>query len=443
MKVLILALFFAAYLGILFKREWGLFFVYGAVSILLLSGAIFPQQIFSFINWNVLGIFLGTTILSYLFIFSGIPSFWIESIIKKGFSLPVCYLLICAFTGLISTFMENVATILLMAPIAFEFSRKLKLNPVPLFIGMAISSNLQGCATMVGDSPSIIMALETGMNFNDFFWLNGRPGIFFSVQIGAILGYIVLYLFFRKINTPLKQDFSKIEKVNLVRSKSSEVTATPLVGTSIRVKSWFPLHLLGLFIMSFALGSLFLAGEFEFYPAFLALGWGMVGIVWQLIFHREKISFKRDIDWASFFLLAGIFILVGSLNSAGIIGDFSNKLSQFSSHPFGLYNVIVWTSVLISGFVDNIPYAMAMISAIKLLAGSLNLSVYPYVFGLLLGTCIGGNITPIGASANIVAVGLLKKEGYHVRFSQFVKIGLPFTLVSVIGSCLVNWLIWR
>ncbi len=421
MKVLILSLFFAAYLGILFKREWGLFFVYGAVSILLLSGAIFPQQIPSFINWNVLGIFLGTTILSYLFIFSGIPSFWIEHIIKKGFSLPVCYLLICVFTGLISTFMENVATILLMAPIAFEFSRKFKLNPVPLFIGMAISSNLQGCATMVGDSPSIIMALETGMNFNDFFWLNGRLGIFFSVQIGAILGYIVLYLFFRKINTPIKKDSLKTKKV----------------------KSWFPLHLLGLFMISFALGSFFLAGEFKFYPAFLALGWGMVGIVWQLIFHREKISFKKDIDWASFFLLAGIFILVGSLNSAGIIGDFSNKLAQFGSHPFGLYNVIVWVSVLVSGFVDNIPYAMAMISAIKLLASSLNLSVYPYVFGLLLGTCIGGNITPIGASANIVAVGLLKKEGYHVRFSQFVKIGLPFTLVSVIGSCLVNWLIWR
>ncbi len=209
------------------------------------------------------------------------------------------------------------------------------------------------------------------------------------------------------------------------------------------VKSWFPLYLLGLFIISFAIASLFLAGKYKFYPAFLALSWGAVGIIWQLLFHSEKISIRKDIDWASFFLLLGIFILVGSLNSAGIIQNFSNKLAQFGSNPFGLYNVVVWFSVLISGFVDNIPYTMAMISAIKLLTASLNLSVYPYVFGLLLGTCIGGNITPIGASANVVAVGLLKKEGYSVRFSQFVRIGLPFTIVAVIGSCLFNWLIWR
>ena len=97
-----------------------------------------------------------------------------------------------------------------MAPVAFEFTRKFKLNPVPLFVGMAVSSNLQGCATMVGDSPSIIMALETGMNFNDFFWLNGKAGIFFSVQIGAILGYLVLYLFFRRIKSPIRKDLLKI-----------------------------------------------------------------------------------------------------------------------------------------------------------------------------------------------------------------------------------------
>jgi len=432
MVVLILIVFFLTYIGIIFKREWGLYFVCAAVCVLLLSGAIYVDQIPSFINWNVLGIFLGTTILSYLFAFSGIPSFWTEKIIRKGFTLPVCYLLICVIAGLISIVVENVATVLLMAPVAFEFTRKFKLNPVPLFIGMAVASNVQGCATMVGDSPSIIMALETGMNFNDFFWLNGKPGIFFSVQIGAILGFLVLYFFFKKIKGACP-----------VRSKLPEATATPLVGTSNGVKSWFPLYLLGFFIISFAVGSLFLAGKFRFYPAFLAIGWGVVGIVWQLTFHRETISIRKDIDWASFFLLVGIFILVGSLNSSGIIKDFSNRLASFGSSPFGLYNVIVWFSVLISGFVDNIPYTMAMISAIKLLAASLNISIYPYVFALLLGTCIGGNITPIGASANIVAVGLLKKEGHLVKFGQFVKIGLPFSIAAVLGSCLVNWFIWR
>jgi Na+/H+ antiporter NhaD/arsenite permease-like protein len=441
MKVLILAVFLAAYMGVIFKREWALHFVYAAVCILLLSGAVYVGKIPSFINWNVLGIFLGTTILSYLFAFSGIPSFWIEKIIRKNFSVPVCYLLICAIAGVISIFVENVATVLLMAPVAFEFTRKFKLNPIPLFIGMAISSNVQGCATMVGDSPSIIMALETGMNFNDFFWLDGRLGIFFAVQIGAILGFWVLYLFFKRIkmHNTLKIEESR----NNSGAAPGDIEKPPALSASNRVKSWFPLYLLGFFIISFAVASLFLAGKFEFYPAFLALGWGIVGIIWQLIYHREKISLKKDIDWASFFLLAGIFILVGSLNDVGIIKGFSEKLVSFGANPFKLYNIIIWSSVFISGFVDNIPYTMVMISAIKSLGSSLGLTVYPYVLGLLLGTCIGGNITPIGASANIVAVSLLKKEGYTVRFGQFLKIGLPFTLAAVVGSCLFNWLIWK
>ena len=421
MKVLILAIFFFAYIGIIFKREWGLWFIFGAVFTLLLTKTIFIEQIPSFINWNVLGVFLGTTILSYLFAFSGIPSFLIEKIIHKGFPLPVCYLIICAVTGFISAFVENVATILLMAPVAFEFSKKLKINPVPLFISMAVSSNLQGCATMVGDSPSIIMALETGMNFNDFFWLNGRPGIFFSVQIGAVLGLIVLYLFFRRVKTPLVE--------------------IPL--NSEKVKTWVPLYLFCFFIVSFAVGSLFFADKYKFYPAFLALSWALIGVIWQLFFRREAISLRKDIDWSSFFLLAGLFILIGSLNEGGIIEDFSNSLVDFGNSPFLLYNLIVWFSVFISGFVDNIPYTMAMISTIKLLTASLNLLIYPYVFGLLLGTCIGGNITPIGASTNVVAVGLLKKQGYKVKLIDFVKIGLPFTIVSVIGSCLFNWFVWK
>ena len=213
--------------------------------------------------------------------------------------------------------------------------------------------------------------------------------------------------------------------------------------TSNGVKSWFPLYLLGFFIFSLALGSLFLADKYRFYPAFLALGWGIIGIVWQLIFHRERISFRKDVDWMSFFLLVGLFILVGSLSKGGIIEDLSKGLAQFGKSPFLLYNFIVWSSVFISGFVDNIPYVMAMIPAIKILVVSLNLLIYPYVFGLLLGTCIGGNITPIGASTNVFAVGILKKKGYSVRFIDFIKIGLPFTIVSVIGSYLFNWFIWR
>ncbi|MEM4204989.1 MAG: SLC13 family permease, partial [Candidatus Methanomethylicaceae archaeon] len=139
MKISAIIIFFLAYLGIILKREKGLLFVYGGIIFLLLLRIIELNEIFKFINYNVLGIFLGTSILSYLFAYSGVPSHLVDRIIGKNFSVSLSMLLICIITGLISIFVENIATIMIMAPVALEFAKKSKINPVPLFIGMSIS----------------------------------------------------------------------------------------------------------------------------------------------------------------------------------------------------------------------------------------------------------------------------------------------------------------
>ncbi|HOK56368.1 MAG TPA: SLC13 family permease [bacterium] len=426
MKLTTLLIFLIAYTGIVLKREKGFYFVFGAVLLLLILRIIVFSEIFKFINYNVLGIFLGTSILSYLFAYSGVPSHIVDSIVEKQYPTGIIFLLICLITGLISAFVENIATVMIMAPIALEFTKKYKINPVPLFVGMAVSSNLQGCATMVGDSPSIILAMESGLNFNDFFYMpshkigaiSGKPGIFFFVEFGAILGLFILYLFFKK-EKEIHKDFEEKHKIN----------------------SFFPTFLLILLIFSLAITSFF-QEHFSYFPAIICLAYGFIGFLWLFIKKAEKVDLK-EIDWESFFLLIGIFILVGSLKKVGIVEDIANFLLKTGKNEFIIYLMIVWISVFISAFVDNIPYTMAMISGIKILCERLNANPYVFLFGLLIGTCVGGNITPIGASCNIVSVGILRKNGYKVKFSDFVKIGLPFSIVSVLGVSLLLWLIYK
>ncbi|MCD6408543.1 TRAP transporter large permease subunit [bacterium] len=428
MKFLVLILFLLAYSGIVIKREKGNYFVYSVIFIFLLLKIINFSDIVNFLNYNVLGIFLGTSILSFLFTVSKVPSVIINRIVEKKLRTGIVYLLICIITSFISAFVENVATILIMAPVALEFTRKYKLNPVPLFVGMAISSNLQGCATMVGDSPSIILAMETGMNFNNFFYMpaaklnlsTGKPGIFFFVQFGAILSFFILYLFFRK-----------------------EREITHRNGEKIQVSSWIPAILIITMIFSLAATS-FLQEKFSFFPAVICLSYGIGGLIWFLTTQKEEKISPKHIDWDSFFLLIGIFILVGTIKKMGFIEDIANFLVKVGEkNPFVLYLIIVWFSVLISSFVDNIPYTLAMLSGIKILSLKLGVNPFIYYFGLLMGSCIGGNITPIGASCNVVGVGILRKNGYKVNFIDFAKIGLPFTLIAVSGSSLLMWFIYR
>lgn len=418
MKIFVVATFLITYILLVLRKGHPFLVLFSAVGLLLISQAINLNQAISSINYNVLGVFLGTMILSGLFIFSEVPAYLATKLVDRSKTVGMALLSVCLLAGFISSFVENVATVLIVAPIAFEVAKKLKANPIPFLIGIAVSSNLQGCATMVGDSPSIILALSSGMNFMDFFWMKGRPGITFAVELGAIASFYVLYLLFKKYKEPVTQ----IEEV--------------------KVKTWFPTILMGLMMATLGASS-FVKNKPPYTIAFICLTYGIIGLIWHELKHKESISLIKDLDWHTFFFLIGIFVLVGSLTHRGIVNDIASYIIGITrGNKFVAYTIIVWLSVLLSAFIDNIPYIVAMIPVVKLVATSLGVGPEPFLFGLLIGTSLGGNITPIGASANIVAVGLLRKEKYHVKFSDFVKIGLPFTIAAVSVAYLFIWFVW-
>lgn len=414
-----LIVFILAYILFIFLPERRpLIAIIAALLLILLRVISFKEAVFS-INWNVMGIFVGTLIMADIFMESRVPAYFGEIIVDKAKNTGWAILFICLLTGFISAFVENVATVLIVAPLALTLAKKLKINPLNMMIAIAISSNLQGSATLIGDPPSMLLGGFARMNFMDFFIYKQRPSIFFAVELGALASFLVLYFVFRRHKE--KAELLAIEKV----------------------KSWVPTVLLVLLILCLAVSSFFDTG-LSYLAGIICMVFGTIALVWDKFINKGPIlEGIKSLDWQTTFFLIGIFILVGSVTLTGwieVIADFLSGL--IGQNLFLGYILLVFISVFFSAFIDNVPFLAAMLPVALALADKLQASPSLFLFGLLIGTSLGGNITPIGASANIVACGLLKKEGIEVKFSDFIKIGLPFTLVAVTTACLFVWFVW-
>ncbi|OFZ55049.1 MAG: hypothetical protein A3D92_14965, partial [Bacteroidetes bacterium RIFCSPHIGHO2_02_FULL_44_7] len=386
--------------------------VSGAV-LLILSRAVSLKGAFFSINWNVMGIFVGTLIVADIFMESRVPAYIAEKIVDRARNTAWAMLSICLLTGFISAFVENVATILIVAPIALSLARKLKINPINMMIAIAVSSNLQGAATLIGDPPSMLLGGFAKMNFMDFFLYKGRPGIFFAVELGALASFFVLYFIFRKHK----------EKIALVAVE--------------KVKSWVPTVILVLLILALALSSFFDTG-FSYMAGVICMAFGIISVLWERLINKGSIlEGIKSLDWETTLFLMGVFVLVGSIILTGWVEVISGFLSGLiGGNIFLGYSLLVFISVFLSAFIDNVPFLAAMLPVAVSLSDKLHINPSLFLFGLLIGASLGGNITPIGASANIVTCSLLKKEGYEVKFKDFVKIGLPFTLAAVTAAYL-------
>ncbi len=416
----VLIIFLLAYILFIFlPRKRTLVALIGAFVIVAIR-AISLQEAFWAINWNVMGIFVGTLILADIFMESRVPAYLAEIIVVKAKNTCWAILFICLMTGFISAFVENVATVLIVAPIALALAKKLKINPINMMIGIAISSNLQGTATLIGDPPSMLLGGFAKMNFMDFFFYKGKPSIFFAVELGAFVSFWVLYQIFKK---------------------NKEKTAIIPIE---KVRSWVPAVLLVSLIVLLALSSFFDKG-FSYMAGIICMIFGLIAMLWEKFVNKGSvIKGIKELDWDTTFFLMGIFVLVGSITVTGWIDKIAGLLSgMIGGNIFVGYTVIVFLSVFLSAFIDNVPFLAAMLPVAVSMSDKLQINPSMFLFGLLIGTSIGGNITPIGASANIVACSLLKKEGYEVKFIDFVKIGLPFTLAAVSAAYLFIWLIWR
>jgi Na+/H+ antiporter NhaD/arsenite permease-like protein len=331
-------------------------------------------------------------------------------------------------TGIISAFVENVATVLVMAPIALALCKKLNLDPTYFMVGLAVMANLQGTATLVGDPPSMIFAdfaqkLLGSFGFNEFFVFQGKPSIFFAIQIGMIAGAFFFYAYFAK------KGGGKVQV--------EQETSLSMVPSILLI-----LMILGLAAASFVFGGISLVS------GLLVVVLGIAGLFWYRFIRRESgakvFEMIKGLDWDTVLFLIGIFVVVGAVAKVGLLNDFSVFLSHVVGDSVFLgFFIILIVSILISGFVDNVPYIIVMLPVAAQLAESLSLQPELYMFALLIGSCLGGNLTPFGASANIVSVGILKKQGVQLSFGQWLRISVPFTLITVAASAAFIWVIWR
>jgi Na+/H+ antiporter NhaD/arsenite permease-like protein len=385
------------------------------------------DQILGTLEWNVLMMIAGTMGIVALFIESKMPSLLADLIIEKVPNIKWAVVSLALFAGVISAFVDNVATVLMIAPVALNIAKKLKISPVPSLICIAISSNLQGAATLVGDTTSIMLGDALDMSFIDFIWYKGHPGIFFTVELGALVATLVLAWMFRK------------------------ETASLLPQERTVVKDYFPSVLMVGMIVILIIASFVPKTGVAFLDdnknGLIVMALLIIGLVRKLIVGKSWKAIGdtvKEIDYFTLLLLASLFIIIGAIENAGVITAISEVIRKVGAgNTFVVYTIIVWVSVLFSAFIDNIPYVLTMLVVVGELAAGLGLS-QPYVmyFGLLIGATLGGNLTPIGASANITAIGILRKEGYEVKAGEFMKYGIPFTLAAVITGYLLNWVIW-
>ena len=419
---------------ILFAATYVLMITFGKFRpyIALASGVIFIvlgmlplSDIIPSLDFNVLLMIGGTMGLVQLFIDSRMPARLADMIMTKIPNVQWAAVCLSLFAGIISAFVDNVATVLMVAPVALAICKKLNTNPIPFIISVAVASNLQGAATLVGDTTAIMLGSALDMTFMDFFWYQSKPSIFFAVELGAVLSSVIVYILFRKEKGAIP--------------KSDELTEV-----TDYVPTWLLLGTIGLLVCaSFAPDSWNLPAEIN---GLISCGMLVIGLIYNFAKNRSAESLLgplKAIDFETLGLLVGLFLMIGGITHEGVIDALAALLAKLGGgNPFLMYTIIVWASVLISAFIDNIPYVATMIPVIAGIAVEMGIDPTPLYFGLLSGATLGGNITPIGASANITAIGILRKEGYEVQNSDFFKIGIPFTLSAIIPAYIYIWLIY-
>lgn len=411
-KIFVLLIFIVCYILVLSRKFKIAYASLGAALLLIIFGVVkIKEAIFKAIDWNVIGIYWGFMMVSFILMKSGMADLIAHKILGRMEKEKYVIFLLSVVTAFLSAFMENVGTVLIMAPIAITIAKKLKSSLFPYIVSIIISSNIVTTVSMIADPPALILAMQTKMRFFDFYWFLGKPGLGTISAIGVAAALLSLLFTFRKMDKIVEVEQEKIKTAKLP-------------------------------VILFIFGIIFLAvgPRFGIAPGIIGL---IVGILSILIGAKHRKEMFKEFDWNSFFFILGIFVVVFSLNNSGLLKDFSNLIASSGiKSPALMLFLITWVSVLPSSFIDNVPYTILMIPVCNYLANFLGISAFPLLFGMIIGTGMGGNITPVGATANIFGCGILEKNGHEIKFKEFLKISLPFTIIGVAVSYILLQYFW-
>ena len=379
--------------------------------IFVLFGFLPVDKVLGAIDFNVLLMILGTMGVVSFFIESKMPNMLSDIIILKAKNVRTMTLWLALFSGIVSAFVDNVATVLMIAPVTLAVAKKLKVSPIPIILAVSIFSNLEGAATLVGDTTSILLAGAMKLNFMDFFFYENKIGLFFIVQLGLLAALLVLFFIMRKDKTRIKDN--KVEKV------------TDYVPTVLLV-----LTIVTLIVVSF------IPDKPDITNGLICVIYFVIGALIKII--RTKnisslISNIKELDFETIILLASLFVIIGGVKEVGAIDKIGQLFMNIGSdNPFIMYSLIVFVSVLVSAFIDNIPYVATMLPVVAIIASNSGINSTLLYYGLIVGSTLGGNITPIGASANIAAIGILNKNGFDVSAKDYFRMSVPISLAAIL-----------
>ena len=379
----------------------------GAV-LVLLTQTIDQHAAIESVDWNTLGLLAGMMLIVKLTETTGVYTYLAirAGQLAKGRPLALVFTLAGA-TAILSAFLDNLTTILLIVPITFLLADALDIDPIPLILIEVIASNIGGTATLIGDPPNIMIAGATGLGFNEFI-ANLAPVVFvtFFVVIGA------LYLFFRK----------RLQIPDRARDAVQELDANASIEDADELKRALPI-LIGTILLFFVHRPLHLE------PATVALA----GATVLLFVTRQPLEKAlADIEWPTLFFFIGLFVMVGALEERGAIQEIADGIASVTDgNRTAELLGIAWVSAFGSGLVDNIPFTATMIPVVEQLQGP-DGSDNAYWWSLALGACFGGNATLIAAAANVAAAGMAERAGRPIGFLVFLRVGIPVTVLSMI-----------
>ncbi|MDP9281342.1 MAG: ArsB/NhaD family transporter [Chloroflexota bacterium] len=387
-------------------------------SLVILLKLVDQREAFASVDFNVIFLLAGMMIIANVMAKTGIFQWIAVEAVRRAEGKPYRLLLLTSvITAVLSAFLDNVTTVVLLTPITFFVAQRLGTSPVPFLISQVIASNIGGTATLIGDPPNIIIGSQMGKDFNDFL-VNLAPA-----AIAALVVYLLLarWLF----RDELRAATSALEPEDIERLVAEErkIVNVPLMRISLAVMAF---TILG-FLLSRALG---LEG------ATIA----MTGAVILMIVAREDVhEIFNTVEWPTLFFFIGLFILVGAVVKAGIISDLAASVLAWTGGRTDLAALaVLWMSGFISAIVDNIPYTVTMVPLIQQLGQSVDRE--PLIWALALGANLGGNATIIGASANVVVASMSEARGYPITFVQYLRYGVPATLATMVVATIDIWI---
>lgn len=393
--------------------------MFGA-SVLLLTKVLTFEEAIEFIDFNVLGLLVGMMIIVSVLSKTGIFEYVAINAVRMAKGRPVRLLFILSFiTAFFSAFLDNVTTIMLIVPVSIFIARILKLSPLPYVLSEIFFSNIGGAATIIGDPPNIIIASAGKIDFTTFLF-NMLPFVIFIM----IFEFLLIYFFFKRQLREKIVYFEQLEKLNLEKAiKDKELLKKSLIVLFIVLFGFFTHHI------------------FHLEPSIIALTGAFLLLI---LINAEVEEVYEKIEWQTIFFFMGLFVIIGGLEKVGVLNLFADWIKDFvGDNNLKTSLFLLWFAGLSSGFIDNIPITLVLVDLVKEL-GRLGVDIHSLWWGLTIGADMGGNMTLIGASANVVGSDIyarsLERGDKKIDFMLFMKYGALITFVSLLGGTLYVYL---